>query len=234
MLGMHVSFFQPTRTRPSDFAAEMTAHGFVFFRHLEAALSTDAVARLIGEVLTFGKSSAAHAVLAKKCDTPNTYSGIYGLGEFPLHTDMAHWHLPPRYLLLRSIRGYSTVKTVLLDGRTLIATVGRTCLARAIVRPRRPHNGKLPLLPLYREQNDNGVSLLRWDEQFIVPASSAGIAGVTRLRDAIASASKVSVALAGPGDTLVIDNWRMLHGRSTVAEECSDRVIERAYLRSLH
>ncbi|HAH95942.1 MAG TPA: hypothetical protein DCL69_03455, partial [Firmicutes bacterium] len=36
------------------------------------------------------------------------------------------------------------------------------------------------------------------------------------------------------GDTLVIDNWRMLHARSPVPAGREDRKIQRVYLESLH
>jgi alpha-ketoglutarate-dependent taurine dioxygenase len=38
------------------------------------------------------------------------------------------------------------------------------------------------------------------------------------------------VYLSQPGDTLIIDNWRMLHGRSAVQQSEKDRLLERAYL----
>jgi len=33
-----------------------------------------------------------------------------------------------------------------------------------------------------------------------------------------------------PGDTILIDNWQMLHGRSQVSAESTIRHIERVYL----
>lgn len=42
------------------------------------------------------------------------------------------------------------------------------------------------------------------------------------------------IALGEPGDTLIIDNWRMLHGRSQLSVEHAGRVIQRAYLEALH
>jgi alpha-ketoglutarate-dependent taurine dioxygenase len=38
--------------------------------------------------------------------------------------------------------------------------------------------------------------------------------------------------LCQPGDVLVIDNWRALHGRGSVASN-ETRVVERAYLKEL-
>ena len=62
--------------------------------------------------------------IEKDVSPPNTYSGNYGTDEFPLHTDMAHWAVPPRYLLLRCVIGAASVATRLLDGRQLVATIG--------------------------------------------------------------------------------------------------------------
>src|ERR1700756_5529428 len=49
----------------------------------------------------------------------NTYGGNYGLGDLPLHTDLAHWHRPPRYVLLRAIRGSTLVSTRVLHHERL-------------------------------------------------------------------------------------------------------------------
>jgi L-asparagine oxygenase len=68
-------------------------------------------------------------------DAPaNTYSGNYGLGPFPVHTDLAHWYVPPRYFLLRCVVGSDDVPTVLVDGARLIAKLGVSTLSRALMR----------------------------------------------------------------------------------------------------
>nr|WP_281066390.1 TauD/TfdA family dioxygenase [Xanthobacter flavus] len=43
----------------------------------------------------------------------------------------------------------------------------------------------------------------------------------------------MSIALAHPGDTLIIDNWRMLHARSPIPPGREDRSIQRVYLGAL-
>src|SRR4051812_13786946 len=50
---------------------------------------------------------------------PNIYSGNFGLNAFPLHSDLAHWYLPPRYFALRCVVGADAVQTLLFDGRSL-------------------------------------------------------------------------------------------------------------------
>jgi L-asparagine oxygenase len=43
----------------------------------------------------------------------------------------------------------------------------------------------------------------------------------------------IAVALREPGDTLIVDNWRLLHGRSRITFDATARVLKRAYLRVL-
>jgi alpha-ketoglutarate-dependent taurine dioxygenase len=162
----------------------------------------------------------------------NTYSGIYGTGAFPLHTDLAHWPRPPRYLLLRCIVGSEGVTTPLLDGARIVTTVGEGVLAFALVRPRRRLDGSMPLLSLLERHPE--AHLLRWDEVFIQPASSAGIDAMEKVREAIAGSEAIQMELADEADTLLVDNWRMLHARSAIPDGCEGRLIERAYLEALH
>jgi L-asparagine oxygenase len=164
--------------------------------------------------------------------TPNTYSGIYGLDRFPFHTDLAHWRRPPRYLLLRCIVGYADVRTLLVDGRRLINAVTVDLLARAIFKPRRPRDGALALLRLC-EPTDDGHRL-RWDEVFLKPASKIGDVANHGVREYLTRSEPLSIALVRPGDTLLIDNWRMLHARSPILAGREDRKIERVYLEDLH
>jgi L-asparagine oxygenase len=209
------------------------------YSHLPSHLpgnSTEDTVRSIGTAVSLGNSgSPIHQLTPKstKASTPNTYSGIYGYNQFPLHTDLAHWRFPPRFLLLRCIKGFEAVPTLLVDGLQAIDDVRPSIFSRALVRPRRPINGSFPLLRLYDQQHgDRG--LLRWDEVFICPASAAGETGVTKLAECIARSEPIRVSLANQGDTLIIDNWRMLHGRSPIPPACRGRVLERAYLEKLH
>lgn len=43
----------------------------------------------------------------------------------------------------------------------------------------------------------------------------------------------VTLSLLNPGDTLIVDNWRFLHGRSSVQADDAGRCIERVYLSEL-
>jgi L-asparagine oxygenase len=215
--------------------SELRNVGYAHLSSYHSGISTEEILHSLGIPLSLGTGSPIHQLKpkSKKGSTPNTYSGMFGYDQFPLHTDLAHWRFPPRFLLLRCVTGFEAVSTLLLDGAEIIDGADRSIFSRALIRPRRPIDGSLPLLRLYdRQQGDQG--LLRWDEVFICPASQAGEIGVKKFAECIARSEPVRVSLAKEGDTLVVDNWRMLHGRSPVPPDCQGRVLERAYLEKLH
>ncbi len=163
---------------------------------------------------------------------PNIYSGNFGHGEFPLHTDLAHWFLPPRYLALRCIQGAARVATRIVDGHRIVNTVGDLRLRRALVRPRRPVGGQRHLLRLHEGRLGDG-SLLRWDSLFVVPASDDSDCTCAAVRTCLLSMSPMDMVLCDSGDTLILDNWRMLHGRSAIDPSSLGRCVERVYMRAI-
>jgi len=76
--------------------------------------------------------------------------------------------------------------------------------------------------------------LLRWDDEYLRPASAAAAEGMKSVVTALGSIRPRLIALCEPGDTIIVDNWRMLHGRSAVAPEHAGRLIQRAYLEALN
>ncbi len=50
---------------------------------------------------------------------------------------------------------------------------------------------------------------------------------------AVQKSVSVNIPLQKKGDTLVLDNWRMLHGRSHIGQQFLDRRISRAYLEEI-
>ena len=162
----------------------------------------------------------------------NHYSGIFGLNEFPLHTDLAHWARPPRYFILRCQNGSRSVVTKLLAFSTLVTLLNTEMLHQALVRPRRAgRNGMLCLLPLMFHVD--GVSGFRWDSLFLVPVNEAAkkVAEIILTR---AWHFSGSVTLAERGDTLIVDNWRLLHGRGRISMIDIDRRLERVYLSEIY
>lgn len=225
----------PIPSNPKEVAQSVRETGFALLVGYLPEMSSAEAVCLLGDAESLGEQGPVHQLrpaLAEDCPL-NTYSGNYGLSSFPLHTDMAHWYIPPRYLMLRCIQGSIAVSTVLTDALPIIEQVGKTALTRALVKPRRMVQGKHSLLRLY-ERSQNGDRFLRWDEKYIVPASRAGEHGISELRGALAVAPRRNIHLARSGDTLILDNWRMLHGRGSVPTDALNRTIARAYLRNIH
>ncbi|MFU5948436.1 hypothetical protein ACM7P6_07830 [Pseudomonas aeruginosa] len=214
------------------FKDNVTRHGYAFVSEYCAETDTVAVANMLGQPLAPWEDRLVQELVPRATATPNTYSGIYGLGGFPFHTDLAHWRLPPRYLLLRCIKGYADVPTLLLDGQIIFDSVTLDLLTRAIFKPRRPRSGGLTLLRLC--EPSNGSYCFRWDEVFLTPASIIGDLAGQRVREQLPKCKPLSIVLARAGDTLLIDNWRMLHARSPIPAGREDRRIQRVYLEDLH
>ena len=161
----------------------------------------------------------------------NSYSGNFGYGEFPFHTDLAHWYIPPRYLVLRCAIGAPGVKTRILDSVPLVEKLGHQSLSRALVQPRTPITGHRLVLRLFDCESHG--TLFRWDSLFLLPANTHGEAMVGTIAEYLRAATATEIALNHTGDTLVIDNWRILHGRSAVSKSERERKIDRAYLSTL-
>ena len=189
-------------------------------------ISTFEVASSIGSVERIPGLELIQELRPRAVSEKSSYSGIYGLNAFPLHSDMAHWYVPPRYLLLRCVNP-ANVQTKILHSRNLIDDKNADLARRAIFRPRRRIDGRLTMLKLYER------GLFRWDSEFIRPVSrSAGVLAAS-LSARIASCKAHGVTMSRSGDCILIDNWKCLHGRSEVSELSEHRLIERAYLSSL-
>jgi L-asparagine oxygenase len=217
---------------PTTICSELSKRGYVFLPNHQPGVHAVAVAMNLGLPLTPWEGGLVQTLIPRTEATPNTYSGIYGLNRFPFHTDLAHWCMPPRYLLLRCVTGYADVPTLLIDGWALMNAVTLDILGRAIFRPRRPRDGALALLRLC-EPTDGGHRL-RWDEAFLTPASKIGDLAKPRVQEWLAKREPMSISLTNTYDTLLIDNWRMLHARSPITAGREDRAIERVYLEGLN
>jgi L-asparagine oxygenase len=165
---------------------------------------------------------------------PNTYSGNFGTLDFPLHTDLAHWSTPPRYFALRCRYGASTVATRLFDAECVIREFGTESLRRALVQPRRPMRNGKQLLRLLERVDGLGLNRIRWDSVYLKPASKYAEGICSRVKHYLDASASEEITLMESGDTLIVDNWRALHGRTSANhDDARDRCIERVFLRAL-
>jgi hypothetical protein len=213
--------------------------GYAVVQCLAPQLSTEEVALKLGSIMDV--STIVPGVPKIQTLRPrkpsselmNQYSGTYGVGEFALHSDLAHWYVPPRYFLLRCKIGATNVETTLLSYSAIASTVGEHTLRRALVIPRRKSKRQTicPLPVMFRYERVWGM---RWDFLFLSPLNDAAMETSNMLSSHNwHEKGLVAVKLIDPADTLVIDNWKMLHGRSSVPEASMEREIQRAYLNRL-
>ena len=160
-------------------------------------------------------------------DAPlSTYSGNFGVGRFPFHTDMAHWHRPPRYILLFCEVPDVRVSTEILHWRNVYPHINKW-MHSARFMPRRRLNNQMFRLRIH----DGEIN--RWDPIFIAPQNNSAVALCSFMNENDWGAGCNRVSMSKPGEMLIIDNWKALHSRTSVPAD-SHRVLRRIYLSELN
>lgn len=205
-------------------------YGYARFSCESRFQSTVGIAHSIGDVLELPEISMVQTLRpngAKEIEA-SSYSGNYGVGEFPLHTDMAHWYIPPPYLLLRCIQPAEDVFTTVASVKKVIDAEMSETYKRALFRPRRRLDGRLSVLRLY----DRGI--FRWDQLFIQPMNFLATELQAKVADRVKNLSANSVCYESATDCILVDNWGAIHGRSSVPELALNRVLERVFLSKIN
>ena len=204
----------------------LQSDGFVDLGRLDPTLPAAVAARETAESIEAAVVADPEYLKVSRPGTKglNTYSGNYGLNALPLHTDLAHWHRPPRYVMLRCIVGAPSVCTRVIHRRDLEPQIPGSLMKRAMFSPRRRLDGKMYLLHMLTDE------LFRWDELFLEPKNQPAFESRQRMLDALQRIEVTNIVLAQPGHTLLIDNWHALHGRSHVPASETGRCLERVYM----
>lgn len=205
--------------------------GFVQFKGNILGNDTLSVANVLGSVAQRDVSGAdvVQSLVPSeiKSKEASSYSGNFGMGEFPFHTDLAHWYKPPRFLLLRCITPSTGVFTSVLLSASLFLRENKNDLRRALFRPRRRLDSRLSPLRLFEKD------FYRWDTLFLRPLNKLSKSLQSRIEQRIMEFTPQKIVLAQKGDCVLIDNWNTFHARSAVPPEANSRKIERVYLSNL-
>lgn len=146
---------------------------------------------------------------------PRSLSRLYGVGEFPFHTDTAHWLMPCRYIVLVCLTpGEGRRPTYLLDTKELPITDGDRVLLCSS--PIRVANGRSSFFSTIL---GNGRPFIRYDLGCMTPVMADGARALSVFSKAKWTEYIEEIQWI-PGKVTVIDNWRVLHGRG--ASDCSD------------
>lgn len=207
---------------------ELVERGYVSFSS-DSKESMFEVAQRIGNIFNVPTMPLIQTLTPrlKENEQDNTYSGNFGVDEFPFHTDLAHWYVPPRYLFLRSLVPVIDVETRLIDSKNICDGIDACILSRAHFKPRKKLDRTANLLKL----KQGGI--FRWDSIFIEPANSIAEELRWKIQANLSNSKFISLYLAEKGCCLLIDNWRMLHGRSAISTKSMHRKIERVYFEEM-
>jgi hypothetical protein len=149
-------------------------------------------------------------------------SAKFGFEAIPLHVELSHRTTPCRYVVLGCLdAGLHACETTLLDWRTLALTTTETLQlkgAALLVR-----NGRQSF---YTTAMPADGGYLRYDEGCIGAIDERGHSALDIVRKHL-SASVPVVHEWERGHILVIDNWRMLHGRKAAHPESSRTLLRK-------
>jgi Taurine catabolism dioxygenase TauD, TfdA family len=187
-----------------------------------------AVARLLGEVIPGRGQQAVERVVPRTSSAAyaGSLSSRYGLASLPLHMDTAHWPTPCKYLVMacESV-GPAPTPTILLDSwKVQLSDTENAACKQAVFLIR---NGRKSFYGTIRRDDR---PFLRFDPGCMSPLSKTG---------EIALAAFLAERHKGTyhrhewktGEILVIDNWRLLHGRGLIERTEPGRVLLRATVR---
>ena len=222
MLG---KFFMPQGKKQ-----ELQEQGYLNLGVIDPDFETLAIAESIGSVVKNSSFTTVQSLTPKhkKESAANIYSGNFGLKEFPLHTDLAHWHIPPRFFILRAKVPAPDVSTTVLHYSKFVQDLPSKLVDRALFKPRRKLDGKIFLLRLTHE----GIS--RWDDIFISPENDSARCISEHIKNKDFNTMVDKVSFKNKGETLLVDNWNVLHGRTKVLQGSLDRSVERVYLSEIY
>jgi hypothetical protein len=147
--------------------------------------------------------------LAPEHAHPRSLSARYGLDALPFHTELSHRPRPCRYVLLGCLHpGSPAAATMLLDWGTL--GFSHDELAFLEETPVLVRTGRRSF---YSTILACGGAFLRYDPGCLEPVDDRGRRAMKLIHDRVAAAPFDDHHWR-EGDILIIDNWRVLHGRS--------------------
>lgn len=158
--------------------------------------------------------------------TKGTFSNKYGFGRFPLHTDTAFYVQPIRYMML-SMNKPSETCTTLLSIEKLFEKLNPNdeyIASRAIYKVKTSESSFYTSLIL----ESRGIKYMRYDPTCMFPVNKAAKEFELKLHELFTLVKPESITWNKP-KTIIIDNWKVLHGRSG-AKMDEHRELKRIYI----
>lgn len=157
---------------------------------------------------------------------PRSLSKLHDVGELPLHNDTAHWLSPCRYVMLACVSpGSGSRPTLLLDTRRLPLDEHQISLFQST--PLRVTNGRNSFFSTILSK---ARPFVRFDPGCMTATTPDGA-------EALAVLSRhtwpdfIETVHWDAGTVVVVDNWRVLHGRGHADCPDPDRKLLRISIR---
>lgn len=149
-------------------------------------------------------------------------SATHGLGALPVHVELSHRLIPCRFVVLGCLDpGRPTCATTTVEWGSAGFTPDETKLLKAA--PLLVRNGRASF---YSTALPADGRFLRWDAECIEPVDPRGYKAVDVLTRRLSSITAEKHLLEA-GEILVIDNWRLLHGREAALVDSGRRLLRR-------
>jgi len=153
-----------------------------------------------------------------------TLSALYGLESFPLHTERAHWVTPPHYVVFRSVGAATARPTTFVDSDGL--TNKTRLLQRLATVPWRVTWGDTAFdAPVLTAVSD-ASRRFRYDPCCMTVRDRRHMDLAAELDEELGQL-RMTEHFWKADSALIIDNWRVLHGRGPSLTADFDRVLER-------
>lgn len=153
---------------------------------------------------------------------PNSLSNRFSLSAFPFHCDTAHWATPCNYLILGCANpGKCGRRTVLLNVDKMVSSPRESELLESSVFLIK--NGRQSFYGSIIQHNGLFV---RFDPGCMTPTDEKSGQALELFQKKINEAEVAEVKWT-KNRILIINNWRILHGRSMPLQPCSSRELRR-------
>lgn len=155
-----------------------------------------------------------------------TFSNKHGLNDFPLHTDTAFYKNPARFILMHSVKSNNCDTTILrkIDFWDLLTDLDKKKAERAIYLVK-TNREKFYTSFIFKENNEYGI---KYDPTCMLPFNKYAKEFDQTFQQLISAIEPIRIKWT-EGKTLIIDNWKNLHGRKS-AEKDITRVLKRIYI----
>lgn len=207
----------------------LTENGWIEFNSGSSDSELISIASEIGNIL---KHPNGEDVFLLKPKSENesllgTFSNKHGLQDFPLHTDTAFYKNPARYILMHSASSNTCDTTILRksDFWDQFTDTEKKMAERAIYLVK-TNRDRFYTSFIFKENNEYGI---KYDPSCMMPFNKFAKNFDHIFQEVISRIEPKRIKWTD-GKTVIIDNWKTLHGRKS-AEKDITRLLKRIYIK---